>query len=159
MTLDIVGHGYSDGERCYIANHEDVVEDWLLCISSAFKNLPQVPWFVAGQSMGGTFSLAVAHKCNNLKAGAKDGYFSRFSGCISICPSLKVSIPPSPIVAISACSTSIDTLSNHATIYEPCQRQYFSLEEQGGRILDYQQRQMGCSWSFGMGLRNALGHG
>ena len=100
VTLDIVGHGYSDGERCYIANHEDVVEDWLLCISSAFKNLPQVPWFVAGQSMGGTFALAVAHKCNNLKAGAKDGYFSRFSGCISICPSLKVSIPPSPIVAL-----------------------------------------------------------
>jgi len=63
FCLDHQGHGLSEGERAYVQNFDNYVNDYLQFINFTFSRYPQYehqPRFLAGASMGGAISLVLA---------------------------------------------------------------------------------------------------
>lgn len=55
-AIDLRGRGKSDGERFYINDYNDVIEDIDLLVSIAKNAHPGMPLFILGHSAGGVFS-------------------------------------------------------------------------------------------------------
>lgn len=51
--FDLRGHGRSGGERGYIKDYHDLIDDTNKVVSMAKKNKPNIPTFMLGHSMGG----------------------------------------------------------------------------------------------------------
>ena len=70
FALDLVGRGYSEGERYYIPDFYEVISDIDTLVSIAASKYPQLPVFLLGHSAGGVFSAAYAvehqHKLQGL---------------------------------------------------------------------------------------------
>ena len=77
VTIDVSGHGYSDGVKGYIDSYNDTIDDilsLLICLystSSTSSNLQRkelglLPFFFMGHSMGGAISINIASILCNL---------------------------------------------------------------------------------------------
>lgn len=111
ITLDLQGHGHSDGVRCYIRSHNAFVRDivyFLTCMmderspdnritfdrgSESFrhKNLPalrQLPFFLMGSSMGGGLSVLTG-----IALQKQQNRFPHFRGVILLAPFLTIKQP------------------------------------------------------------------
>eukprot|EP00931_Biecheleriopsis_adriatica_P119321 TRINITY_DN94558_c0_g1_i1.p1 TRINITY_DN94558_c0_g1~~TRINITY_DN94558_c0_g1_i1.p1 ORF type:complete len:371 (-),score=88.59 TRINITY_DN94558_c0_g1_i1:14-1126(-) len=113
FALDIMGHGYSEGERSLVENWEVVFEDLerflevLMGVTDesvasddfnagicpeALQNIRRLPLFVSGMSMGGMISMYVG-----LRLQRSEKLYSRFRGAVLGCPALLVDLPPQAV--------------------------------------------------------------
>jgi len=119
MAFDQAGHGYSEGERGYIEDHTFLVDDALCYIDLVYstktnkdcslglspellERFQQVPFFVAGESMGGGLAVLV---CLELQKRSKrpplpweNAPMPKFQGALLSAPALVGNLPPAPIV-------------------------------------------------------------
>ncbi|MFZ4545178.1 MAG: alpha/beta hydrolase [Saprospiraceae bacterium] len=58
ITLDLRGHGKSEGKRGYVPKFESFLEDLDLMIKWIKENYPSIPLFLYGHSMGGCIVLS-----------------------------------------------------------------------------------------------------
>lgn len=123
ITMDIHGHGYSEGTRVLINSHEHWIEDAMCVLSSLFSTSNatkrehslkqdnfQCPYFVTGQSLGGCTALACSieiskwskipntsnSKFSHLVSDSDEelkSLSSRFLGSILLCPAIIVPEP------------------------------------------------------------------
>lgn len=68
--LDHIGHGKSDGARCYVDRFQDFVDTLKLCFNMIRQWHPQTPIFLLGHSMGGLISTAYLLEHQRKLAGA-----------------------------------------------------------------------------------------
>ena len=61
-ALDLPGRGKSDGERYYISDYQEVIDDIDLLYAIATAACPDVPVFLFGHSAGGVFASVYALK-------------------------------------------------------------------------------------------------
>lgn len=61
-TLDLQGHGKSEGDRAYIDNFNDFIEDIELYVITIQKINKEMPLFLLGHSMGGNIAIQIANK-------------------------------------------------------------------------------------------------
>lgn len=115
ISLDLQGHGYSEGIRCYIAHYDQFVHDVVHFIScfmdehavnntlffdpepSSFSNndlpaLRKLPFFIMAVSMGGGITALAAHTLWNMKRG-DDKVFPKFSGVLFQAPFATIAQP------------------------------------------------------------------
>jgi acylglycerol lipase len=66
FALDLIGHGGSDGDRCFInRSYEDYLEDVDQWIRMTQTNHPEIKnWFLFGHSFGGKLALLSASRPN-----------------------------------------------------------------------------------------------
>jgi len=105
IGVDMQGHGYSEGERCLMTNHEHMMNDFIQLVSSfqhedkaheltfdqtegSFgpQNLPDIrklPFFIMGSSMGGALCTITAHHLQS-----HHEQFPQFKGAILLAPAL-----------------------------------------------------------------------
>jgi alpha-beta hydrolase superfamily lysophospholipase len=110
IAVDMQGHGYSEGERCLMLNHEDLIADVIQIVDAIMNpctteiitfcnnlgeikrdylpKLQKLPFFVMGSSMGGAISSMVAQRlyANRLA-------YPTFSGAILCAPALSFKTP------------------------------------------------------------------
>ena len=81
ITIDISGHGYSDGIKGYVDNYSDAIDDILSLLISLYSptttsnatatsnlqrsGLGQLPFYFMGHSMGGAISINIANILSN----------------------------------------------------------------------------------------------
>jgi len=111
-TFDFEGHGYSEGERCFVTDFMVLVADavafvrWLLAADveaedechlgmpdDFFEKMRQVPYGLLGDSMGGTIALLTGLRCHEGDAAV----YNRFAGVAAVAPAVQVGLP-SPAV-------------------------------------------------------------
>ena len=112
VALDMQGHGYSEGERCLMLDHEDLLGDVLQLVDaimnnrtsetlkfdsnpSSFQrehlpNIQKLPFFIMGSSMGGAISSMVGHR---LFTSENKIIFPTFKGSILLAPALSFKTP------------------------------------------------------------------
>ena len=113
-TLDLEGHGYSEGVRCFIEDGALMVDDAEQFVeliasgkalvsqlgtpgvtapgatSTAGEAIAGLPLFLGGQSMGGGLALLLSRRvCAR---------FEHFRGCVLLCPAFACRLPPVPVV-------------------------------------------------------------
>ena len=59
-TMDLRGHGRSEGPRCYICAFDQYLDDLDVLAGRAVARQPEKPWFLWGHSMGGLIATAWA---------------------------------------------------------------------------------------------------
>ncbi|CAM9306043.1 unnamed protein product [Discosporangium mesarthrocarpum] len=113
VQLDLVGHGYSEGERAYSNHYSEWLDDvmQLLEMVSAGgskegckakfnfsvaqqEQLKKVPFFLAGESLGGGISIMTGLIMND----KEHPLLPRFKGAILIAPAIQGNPPPRPVV-------------------------------------------------------------
>ncbi len=62
FSMDLQGHGASEGARCDINSYKEYVEDLSDYFGAVRQELPELPWFVMGHSMGGCLAVLLAHR-------------------------------------------------------------------------------------------------
>jgi len=113
FAVDIMGHGYSEGERALIEDWDVVFEDLehfteaLMGVAEdppekedfnagvsdeVLKNLRRLPFFVVGTSLGGMISMYVGHRLDG-----NERLQGRFRGAVLGCPALLVDLPPKAV--------------------------------------------------------------
>ena len=123
VSLDLHGHGYSDGLKGLVTSADNLVDDVLSLLIALYSKVFfefhgeetdsvrrfhlrnyawNVPFFILGQSMGGSTAMCVGHYLGNaLKQSDSDQRLltiaKHFQGCILLCPAIVVK-PPSPFV-------------------------------------------------------------
>ncbi|XP_043700419.1 caffeoylshikimate esterase-like [Telopea speciosissima] len=68
-SLDMQGHGYSDGLYGHIPDIEPVVHDCIQFFDTARADHPNLPAFLYGESLGGAIALLIALKQKGLWSG------------------------------------------------------------------------------------------
>lgn len=112
LSLDMPGHGYSDGERALIISHTRLVEDFerfvdiilnedgrnsehIVTINERVKSdlhfLRKLPFFVMGQSMGGAVT---ALSSNGLMK------YENYLGSVLLAPALEIGSPGRAVVEL-----------------------------------------------------------
>ncbi len=104
LSFDLLGHGYSSGERCSIDDYKHhVVVVWRSIIRALKEHIPQgIPVVIIGYSYG--FSLVI-HALNELmtrNAGLERIIRKRVALVIGLSPALKVGHTASPVVQFFA---------------------------------------------------------
>jgi alpha-beta hydrolase superfamily lysophospholipase len=110
IAVDMQGHGYSDGKRCLLMSHADLLED-VTQLVDGFMNvntsecfrfdtvdgsfqtkhlsmLQKLPFFIMGSSMGGAITTMVAQRLHSDKAT-----YPTFKGAILLAPALSFDTP------------------------------------------------------------------
>lgn len=110
VALDMQGHGYSEGERCLMLKHDDMVND-VLQVVRCFENedrdrelvfdenegsftrgdlavFRKLPFFLIGSSMGGALSTLSGHAIQS-----QPDIFPNFKGAILLAPALSFKMP------------------------------------------------------------------
>jgi alpha-beta hydrolase superfamily lysophospholipase len=95
-SLDMLGHGFSEGLRFYIPNgdwtvNRDCLDAFALFAASEHDG---VPLFLMGESYGGCLALHVAKKWQENLGVAP----STFSGLCLFSPAIEAKLPPQPII-------------------------------------------------------------
>jgi alpha-beta hydrolase superfamily lysophospholipase len=110
IAVDMQGHGYSDGERCLLMSHGDLLADVTQLVdgfmnvntserfqfdstdgSLESKHLPmlqKLPFFIMGSSMGGAVNTMVAQRLHSDKVA-----YPTFKGAILLAPALSFDTP------------------------------------------------------------------
>jgi len=115
VSIDMQGHGYSEGTRCYIPHYDHFVRDVVHFVScfmdehahnntlffaqeqDSFKNenlpeLRKLPFFLMAVSMGGGISTVAAHILWNQKRGGEK-LFPNFRGVLFQAPFTTIAQP------------------------------------------------------------------
>lgn len=58
--LDHVGHGASEGERCYVVSLKELADDVFFLATKLKRRYPDLPLFIYGHSMGGAIAIITA---------------------------------------------------------------------------------------------------
>ncbi len=82
-TMDLRGHGKSEGKRGHMPSYENMMSDVSLLIETARAENPNIPIFLYGHSMGGNLSLNYA-----IRKG------DEINGVIATSPYLKLAFEP-----------------------------------------------------------------
>ena len=103
-TLDMLGHGFSEGKRFYIpeANwkiNRDDLDNFARYAAANHK--PATPLFVMGESYGGNLALNLSRKWQDSigDAGARDPP-DGFRGFCGIAPAIIGDLPPAPVLFV-----------------------------------------------------------
>jgi alpha-beta hydrolase superfamily lysophospholipase len=94
--LDMLGHGYSEGDRWYIPDwvvNRDDLDNFAHFVSAQHAN---VPLFLEGESYGGTLVLHVAKKWQLDSNHAPN----EFAGIILSGPAIMADVPPFPVYVL-----------------------------------------------------------
>lgn len=94
--LDMLGHGYSEGDRWYIPDwvvNRDDLDNFARFVSAQHAH---VPLFLEGESYGGTLVLHVAKKWQLVSNNAPE----EFAGIILSGPAITADVPPYPIYVL-----------------------------------------------------------
>jgi len=94
--LDMLGHGYSEGDRWYIPDWIINRDDLDNFARFASEKHPGVPLFLEGESYGGTLVLHVAKKWQLVSNNAPE----EFSGIILSGPAIMADVPPYPVYVV-----------------------------------------------------------
>ena len=126
VSLDFHGHGYSDGLKGLVTSADHLIDDVLSVLIAVYSKVFlefhgeetdsvrrfhlrnyawNVPFFVLGQSMGGSTAMCVGHYLGNiLKQPDSDQRLltiaKHFQGCILFCPAIIVKPPSALVMAI-----------------------------------------------------------
>eukprot|EP00930_Biecheleria_cincta_P024296 TRINITY_DN17397_c0_g2_i3.p1 TRINITY_DN17397_c0_g2~~TRINITY_DN17397_c0_g2_i3.p1 ORF type:complete len:358 (+),score=66.58 TRINITY_DN17397_c0_g2_i3:101-1174(+) len=113
FAVDIMGHGYSEGERSFVEDWDAVFDDLSAFLEALFGvaepspdeedfnagvsaqvlgHIRSLPIFVTGQSMGGMIGMYAG-----LRLQSNDKLQARFRGAVLGCPSLAVDLPAAPV--------------------------------------------------------------
>mmetsp|Transcript_3371 Transcript_3371/g.5535 ORF Transcript_3371/g.5535 Transcript_3371/m.5535 type:complete len:349 (-) Transcript_3371:222-1268(-) len=90
--LDLLGHGFSEGQRAYIPDYNIHVQDLDSFANQARSDFPSVPLFLLGHSYGSTLTLHVASKYWQDKPN--------FGGIMLLATATKGDLPPPIVVFI-----------------------------------------------------------
>ena len=67
-AIEFHGHGYSDGERCYIKSIDELVEDIELSVKHIEEKHKDIPIYLIAESMGGAVVIHyIIKKVNNIR--------------------------------------------------------------------------------------------
>ncbi len=69
FTMDLRGHGQSDGLRSYAADFQILLEDLYACFQVVQADAPGLKWYLLGHSMGASLTLAFTHRHQEALAG------------------------------------------------------------------------------------------
>lgn len=124
FTLDLPGHGYSEGEPALLPSTQavfNILEDFIRLVmggvgrdaTAAEKNLGATPamltrvrgrpYFIMGESMGGLFALAMSFQVVEREPPRPEdetptkAMGGGFRGAVLVCPALKLELPPAPV--------------------------------------------------------------
>lgn len=113
FAVDIMGHGYSEGERSFVQEWDAVFDDLSAFLEALFgvaepapdeedfnagvsaqvlAHIRSLPIFVTGQSMGGMICMYVGLRLQN-----NEKLQSKFCGAVLGSPSLAVDLPAAPV--------------------------------------------------------------
>ena len=95
-ALDMLGHGYSEGDRWYVPDwviNRDDLDNFARFVSAKHEG---VPLFLQGESYGGTLVLHVAKKWQLLSNNAPE----EFAGILLSGPAITADVPPYPIYVV-----------------------------------------------------------
>ena len=84
FALDYQGHGRSEGERCYIDNLDDYVQDMHVFVTSICLEYPDLYFFLHGISMGGALALLLGLEWQNNRLPCP----SKWLGNCMLCPAV-----------------------------------------------------------------------
>ena len=105
ITFDFHGHGYSEGLKALVQNYRDLIDDYLCVLQALYNNDSnnkshllrngfKCPFFLFGQSMGGTVSMILSQQIYENSSLIS----SQYLGSIILCPAIDIKAPPSPIL-------------------------------------------------------------
>lgn len=113
LGFDMLGHGFSPGERALVHSLEELADDWVEFIrfvrfapspqhdgnnlgisQAALVALQKLKYAVMGESMGGLLALMVSSNIRHNEEDLQKGW----GGCIAIAPALAADVPPAPVV-------------------------------------------------------------
>ena len=120
ITIDVTGHGYSDGTKGYIDNSNDCVDDVLTLLIHLYattsnmndhhlkKKGKRLPLFIIGHSFGGAIATLVASILSNpndyynvaqtpysiKNSDAINDISPLFKGLMLLAPAIKMTLPP-----------------------------------------------------------------
>ena len=63
VTFDFTGHGYSDGQKCYVEDIDILIDDVLsvlIYLFTTLSNKVNKPFYILGHSMGGGMAILIA---------------------------------------------------------------------------------------------------
>lgn len=107
VGFDQRGHGKSEGERGYIDDRKEVLNDCNTFIGAIFKAYPNIPIFLMGHGFGALLSIVCHQEFKNYK----------FSGLILVAPALK---KPNNSKVLSAVSGfALKMMPNKAGLFAP----------------------------------------
>lgn len=72
LAPDMEGHGLSQGLRGHISSYQSIVKDCLMYIQHNLHRFPNLPFFVVGESMGGSLSILTGLKLSELAKQAEE---------------------------------------------------------------------------------------
>lgn len=91
--IDLQGHGYSEGKRFYVPRWTDNRDDMEAFAKMVALKHPDVPFFVMGESYGGTLALHIANMWED-----KEKCPPNFKGILLAAPAIIADLPPAPVV-------------------------------------------------------------
>jgi acylglycerol lipase len=99
--FDLRGHGRTGGERGYIKDYQDMIEDTEKVVTIAKKENPNIPIYMWGHSMGGFIAASYGIK-----------YPNRLSGQILSGPPVKIMPPFDSLLDFDYKSKAFDLIPN-----------------------------------------------
>jgi acylglycerol lipase len=92
-SRDMYGHGFSEGTRFFIPSWQDMRDDVVNFIKLvADENPPDLPIFLAGESLGGCMATIVAKELQDT--------IPNLDSALLICPAIEGDLPPFPVYQI-----------------------------------------------------------
>lgn len=98
-SMDLLGHGYSEGLRFYIPNgdwtiHLEELREFTELVNSEMS--ASTPFFLMGESYGACLAIHLARQLQNQAPNSP----RNFKGVAVLCPAIIGDLPPAPVVFI-----------------------------------------------------------
>lgn len=120
VMLDLVGHGWSEGERAYVEDYNHLVQDAVefirhvrsedVCEKSLWqRGAARARWFAAGQSLGGAVALLAGRRLRGEwdqlqelgnKPHIMENERSAWGGVLLFAPAIRANPPPAAVIFI-----------------------------------------------------------
>lgn len=123
ICLDFHGHGYSEGVKGLVTSAENLIDDVLSLLVALYSRIfhefhgeetdpvrrfhlnnysLNIPFFLLGQSMGGSTALIVGDLLSYYAQEDKQlrSIANNFEGCIFLCPAISIKVPPPTVVKV-----------------------------------------------------------
>eukprot|EP01032_Pedospumella_encystans_P018224 gene18224-20752_t len=176
VSIDMQGHGYSEGLRCYVPRYDHFVRDVVHFVScfmdehaanntlffdpepNSFNNsdllaFRKLPFFIMAVSMGGGITVIAAHILWNMKRG-DERVFPQFRGVLFQAPFTAIAQPGCLTASILKCTVGscASTMQLPASMSETnvVQMLYKSPESQAYFEMDTWGKPGALGWNQGM---------